>query len=373
MAGCASPLISQVSLTQSTISPNGDGVDDFTFIEYSLEAKAQVSIDFAAANGEIYSFRRHEPRSPGRYRARFDGSYIPDPARAEARVLPSGSYTYIVTAQEEGTNRRQEVRGSLTLVNSDTRPPGLDDVIVYPETISPNGDAVDDEALISYRLTKESLVSIFISDGAGRRYFLEEENQKSAAPHSHRWNGTAAGNLLPNGSYTLSLRARDKAGNVTEYLVPVTISGGGTPKLEIAAVRFTPPTLPLGGALKVEIEVQNVGDITLRTMGPPPGTAYTTNMNFNSFHAGNDPLAPPLYYEQAGYWRVGVSWDTADRPYPIRWGMGRDLAPGEKTTITGTVQILVDRTRQVRFWAAVIQEGVGFGEQVGLKSILISY
>ena len=159
--------------------------------------------------------------------------------------------------------------------------------------------------------------------------------------------------------------------------VSVIVSQGGVPKLVITSARFTPISVPRGGALNVEITVENVGDVPIYTLGPPSGTTYTTQMNFNSFRS-DDPNAPPKFFERAGVWRVGVDWESSGRPYPVRWALTDELdqpiLPGEESTITGTIEVLIDRTTTVVFWASVVQEGVGFpGGRVGLTRITISF
>lgn len=367
------PLLTGASLSSAVISPNGDGLDDSISIDYSLSRKGDISIKFVDASGKEYSLHNKEPRSGGNYSARFDGTYAPDPTKADRRVIPDGKYAVVLVAEDE-VGRSEERRLDLTVENADSDPPVINDVSLSPSTLSPNGDAVDDEAELDYGVSKESMVSIFAEDEKGNTFLMEPESKKTAVLHSHLWDGTAEGRLLPDGNYKLHIKARDQAGNVTDYIQDAVIAGGGIPRLEITSVRFTPQSVPLDGILNVEIKVKNTGTTTLRTLGPAPGTAYEMPNNFMSF---KDKDGNSLYYERAGVWRVGVNWDQADRPYPVRWGLLSDtnngLAPGEQATITGTIRIKDIRTREVRFWAGVIQEGIGFGEAVGQKTIVISY
>lgn len=374
LSGCQSgPLLSKVSLSSPHISPNGDGVDDFITIDYTLSRKATISIKFVDAQGREYPFHNRQPRSAGSYSAKFYGTYSPDEAKPDRRVIPDGEYTCLVVAEDESSST-EERRLGLRVEKADNNPPLVTDVSLSPSTLSPNGDAVDDEATLGYGLSKKSLLTIYVADEKGNTYLLEREGEKTAALHSHLWNGTAGGRLLPDGTYSLHIQARDQAGNLTDHIEKAVIAGGGTPRLEITSVRFTPQSVPLGGILNVEIKVRNAGTTTLRTIGPPPGTAYDMVGNFMQFKG---PDGEALYYERPGVWRVGVSWDQADRPYPVRWGLlqalDKTLAPGEEATITGTIRIRDIRTREVRFWAGVIQEGIGFGERVGQRTIVISY
>ena len=144
-----------------------------------------------------------------------------------------------------------------------------------------------------------------------------------------------------DGDYTLHLKAWDKAGNVTDHTAMVTVEGAGTPRLEITDVKIEPPALPIGGVLTVTVKVKNTGDTTLKSLGPNPGTPYDTQYNFLQF-TGSD--GQPLYYEKPGFWRIGVQWEQAPSPYPVRWGWGdKPLRPGEEATITGTIKVLINQ------------------------------
>jgi hypothetical protein len=359
---------------QAELSPNGDGLDDQLYINYSLSRPAKVSIILEDGLGNRYVLRDGERRAPGSYSFLFRGTYAPDPTRMTRRILPNGAYTYTVIAEEDTdgqAGQRAEARGTVIIRDAQTEAPEFRDVALTLNTISPNGDALEDETVISYGLTKPALVSIEVTDAKGTTWPVLPEEEKTAALHSFRWDGTSAKQLLPDGPYTVRLIARDRAGNVTEHREAVVLQGGGTPRLEIVEVRFTPRAVPKGGILKVEMRVRNSGDTVIHTLGPPPGTHYTTDMNFNAF-LGED--GQPLYFERPGVWRVCVDWDQSGRLYPARWGLGKDLLPGEEVTVTGTIQVNIDRVSQVRFWAGVEQGGVGFpGGQVGLTPITVSY
>jgi hypothetical protein len=255
---------------------------------------------------------------------------------------------------------------------ADTQPPEITELSVLPETFSPNGDNVEDETLIGYALTKTAFVTIIAYDKDNQAFLLKPETKLEAQLHSLRWDGTAGERLLRDGVYQVHLRARDLAGNVTEQVLPITIAGAGVPRLEITSVRFWPLAMPVGGTLNVEITVKNTGESPLKSLGPESGAPYDTVENFLKT---KDENGQPVYFEQPGYWRVGVQWELAASPYPVRWGWGdRVLQPGEEVTITGTIKLMKFQTNQVQFWANVIQEGVGFpNDPVGHKRITISY
>lgn len=381
------PLLSGVAISTPTISPDGDGIDDDAIITYTVGRPALVSIILRDAAGREYVFRDREPRSAGSYQARFDGVAPVDDGKATRRVMPDGAYTIIVVA-EDPLGERAEATSEVTLVNGDHQPVLITNLVISLPgaagqvastgaevvAISPNGDGVDDEAIISYGITKDADVVVFAKDAAGRVILIDERKPRKAALYTHYWNGTAGGRLVPDGAYTIHVQAFDKAGNVSEEIRPLIVRGAGKPDLRITRVEFTPAALPIGGTLNVTIHVRNFGDVPIKTMGPPSGTPYRTDQTFNYW---TDETGTPKYYERPGRWRVAVSWNTAGSPYPIRWGLfedlDRELLPGEEAVITGTITVL-PRQREFRIWAAVEQGGVGFpGGEVGLRTIIINY
>lgn len=387
LAGCApASLASGAAVNPGVISPNGDGVDDQADFSYAVSRDSLLNITLLDSAGKAYAFRKNEQRPAGRYAAIFNGTYAPDPASPQRLVMPDGEYTVVLEAIPANKDRGWqpqgapvEWRGKLTIQGGDAQAPVVGDVVSTYSSITPNGDADQDETQISYSLSKKATVTITAVDKAGTSYLLSAPTERSAALFSHDWNGTSTGNLLPDGPYTIHIRAQDLAGNISEGTAQVSIERSGVPKLEITKVIFTPPAVAKGGVLQVEIRVRNSGKVPLRTIGPAPGTAYDTDINYNYWR---DSDGQPIYFERAGVWRVGVEWSVAGRSYPARWGLSKDicgkdfcdLQPGQEAVITGSIKVNIDQTRDVYFWASVVQEGVGFpGGRVGQQRIVVSY
>ncbi len=366
------PLLYDVECVPTMISPNGDGIGDEATINYSIGRRATVKVVLTGSDGKEYVLRDSATRAPDSYQIKFNGA-IAVPGTANSQVLGDGSYTGRIEVVDDQGERATETF-ELRLENADSTPPAITEVTCYPETISPNGDAFEDEMAISYTLSKKAETTMYVTDSEGGFYLLEPPKEREAAVQSFLWNGTEnGGKLLKDGQYTLHIVAKDLAGNVTEFTRPVALDNGGNPRLEIVKVKFAPTAIPLGGKVHVQITVRNTGDTTIKwdeTMGPPPGTEYTTDQTYASWR---DKDNKPLYYERYGVWRVGVMWTNAPSTYPIRWGIGKTLAPGDEATITGDITVL-QRNEEIYFWASVEEGGKGFpGGAKGHTRVVVSY
>jgi len=401
LVGACTPggLLGQVTVSADTVTPGAGSA----LITYEVRRPAVVTIVFRDGTGREYPFRVGQERAPGTYQAQFTGTYSPDSETRERKVLPNGEYAVVVRARApDGTTEERQAR--LRVAGVTGAELAFEELTVTPDTFSPNGDADRDEAIIFYSLTRRpTRVDIFATDARGTSYLLVSwsrpasgtlaPDQRPRQRDSYVWDGTAAGRVLPDGKYVIHVVAQDEVGAVAETTRPVTIENGGIPQLELVDFQVKPTTVSLGGTVNVTLRVKNTGPVPVKTLGPPPGTPYRTDMTFNCWVNPADP-GSPLYYERSGTWRVGVMWTGAGLQYPARWGLLPDgtkvgldpaerlkppqevdyrrlcaveqwrgetplLQPGQEVVITGTIQINL-RIREVTFWAGIEQGGVGF-------------
>ena len=378
LAGCANgPFISDLLVSANEIVPDGSGVHDEADISYSLSRRAEISAKLIGPDGKEYEVRAPQIRTPDQYQIPFRG-LVRLPNSTWLRVLPNGSYKLVVHANDlAGSVIDRET--TIKISGADTTPPNITDVFVNPATFSPNGDGIDDSVKVNYKLDKESLVEVYATDPNGGFFLITPSEKQHAALQSFEWTGTTAGGdaVLPDGKFILHIEATDPAGNFSDATAAVAIENGGTPRVEITDVRFSPTALAFGMDLNVSITVKNTGTVPIRSQGPPPSAKYTTEMNFSSFLDPKDPTRA-LYFEKPGVWRVGVSWQNAPQNFPVRWGffedLTRELLPGESATIQGAITVLVKTQHEQVFYAGLAQEGVGFpGGQVGSKIVTISF
>jgi len=395
MAGCGSgQFLSPLSVSATTITPNGGSQHAETTIGYSLAKRADVSATLIGPDGKTtYQIRPPQTRMPDQYVIAFSG-VAPVPGKTWLRVVPDGTYRLVVQAKAGGQMVTREA--TITVQNADTTPPEIADVSVQYHTFTPNGDGDKDTTTIGYKLTKKAVVRIYATNASGGFFLIQAPTKIDASLQSVVWDGTQGGGaVLPDGKYAIHVEATDTAGNFTDYVTAVAIANGGTPRAEITTVKFTPLAIDVGGDLHVTAVVKNTGTVPIKTLGPPSGFKYTTAQTYASFH---NPDGVPTYFERGGVWRLAVGWQNQAEPYPLRWGFfdakylttttdgsgkpdgsgtfTRDLQPGEEVTVSGTITIGDDMkvVNAQRFFAGLEQGGVGFPTgQVGQVNVTIGF
>ncbi|MDP9368010.1 MAG: Flp pilus assembly protein CpaB [Chloroflexota bacterium] len=117
--------------------------------------------------------------------------------------------------------------------------------------------------------------------------------------------------------------------------------------LIITDAEFTKRLLNSGEMLEFRITVKNVSDHDIRSgKDAPPEFTYTEGMAYDALG----------FFPEPGTYRIGLNVAGAfPNQFPYRWGLGRDLKPGESMDLVGSVQ-LTEATANTRFWLGVIQE-----------------
>lgn len=379
-ACAAQPLLSDVQCEPTTLRPSGAG--ETLAISYRIGRDADVTIYLLDDTGERYELRVTEPRAadPDPYTLHFDGTAPTSDPIVQQRLLPSGAYTLVVEAVGSGGASAAE-RLPITIEGDDIPMPDIENLVVFPETISPNADAVDDIAQITYRLPISATVDINITTPGGQSIPVVTRDEEGPAEWQHIWNGKRPdGSLLSDGVYTYTVQAEDRYGNVVRRQGQIALENVGQPEARIAYASIAPERIMLGETLTVTMRVENVGDVPIRTYGPPSGYTYTTDDVFSSVEDGR-------YTAQAGgFWRIGMDWDAnsggGPKRYPFRWALsdkppeewtlpGEEdwLMPGEEVEIVGRVRVL-QRETKMGFYVGLIQDGVGFFQDRSARTII---
>jgi len=371
LSGCSTaPLLGEVVVTAERYRP---GRDAPLAIQYQIGRAALVDIYILDATGQRYDLRQAQPRAAASdpYILRFDGSVPTDDPQVLRRLLPPGQYTLVVAARAAEGTASDERRLPLIIDGEPIEPPEIENLMVWPPVISPNADAIDDVAEITYRLPVSATINIEVMAPNGEIIPVVTREEEGPYEQRHVWNGKRPnGSLLEAGVYTYTVRAEDTFGNVVQRQGQITLVDVGQPEARIVYSMIAPQRVMLGEVITVTIRVRNTGTVPIRTYGPPSGYEYTTDEVFSSVENG-------IYAAQAGgFWRVGMDWDAnsggGPKRYPYRWAISPRppeawaqpfvedfLYPGEEAEIIGRVRVLQRETR-MGFYVGLIQDGVGF-------------
>ncbi len=404
VGGChLRPLLDQVSVAPSTISPNADGESDATRIAYRLSRTARVSIWFQDAAGQRYYFRQERPRSPGEYSVLWGGAiqetrWLENEygrQQVQSWVLPDGIYTWVIEAvTEEGETARQE--GSITLTEGESQLPEMRNFRVSRPVFTPNQDGIDDRTEISYFLPKDvsrSQVYLVDPEKPNDRYSIPEQ-ERSIPPneegfHTHDYDGGVdrGADPPPDGTYVVVGEAQDEAGNRVVVSTTLTVVEGGKPRASVvngdimwgdsaSSLEGTEMWAHLGSTIVFTTYIENYGPVPIRTSGPWPGTHYRSDENFNTLAAAT---GEDSWYEQPGVWRFGIRFDISETDFPYRWAVGQPdelerrvidgveqwyLLPGRRGTVSGSIELVrVPPRNELWAWGALIHQWVGISAE----------
>ena len=372
LAACdgSGAALSNVTGSTDSIVPGSTGIGKpagVVEVHYTLGSKQPVT---AMLDGPVKATLFSGDQAAGDHLLRFNGvintSEPSGDTQVVRRVVPAGDYRIVVQAGG--------IQGSASFNVSQSKQdvPAIQSVVVHPDTISPNGDAVDDVAEATFRTTETVTLRLDLYDKTGNKTPVLAPIKKGPGEQNVVITGQdELGNPLPDGVYTATVQATDDVGNRIEASKPITIEAGGKPDISILSVDFTPTQIIEGDTISVTIKVKNTGKVPLRTQGPDPGYTYTTNDTYASIENGQ-------FTDKAGLWRAGVDWDGNSGGggayrYPFRWGFGHTLVPGEEAVTGGTIRIL-KQERTMWFYGGVLQEGVRIVlDRLGRTQIKVSF
>lgn len=391
-----SSLLRNVQVDKTVISPNADGDTDATTISYELSRNATVSIYFENEAGERFYFRQDKPRGAGEYRVTFSGVVDPytlpdDQVEGEilARLLQDGRYTWTISATDDN-GRNEMAQGELTIADADPILPDIRDFALDKTVFTPNRDGIDDRVRPVFYLAKDvEQVRVFLQMPDGREERIAEF-ETIVEPNAEGWHkydyegGVDNGATPPlDGTYPIVVIAQDLEGQVVRAEKELTIQFGGVPRARIISppagdtVSWNQTAVTLCDTLTFSLTVENNGTVPIRTSGPPPGTLYDSEWNYNTLG----------WFTESGAFRVGIGYENELTNYPYRWALGSPneltiidgfsyLMPGDRATVTGSIRLTnVFGVRNPQpVWAGLIHEDVEvvtFYERVDPQAITV--
>lgn len=409
------PLLRDVVVDPSRISPNADGDTDVTQIRYSLSRSAYVSIFFENEDGDRFYFRKDRRRSPGSYSVLW-GGVMDEPEVEEveggtneilSQVLQDGKYSWVVQATDDNAVT-ESANGTIALEDGDTILPRLDNFAVVPLVFRPNLDGLrDDWVSITYNLSKEvENIQVYLLDAENpgvKVHIAEGPNtieREEPGNHTYKYYGGVDLNAEPppDGPYLVVGEANDFAGNRVRVTRRLTIEGGGVPRADvfqgeidwfavIDGKTFEETnrlvSVPVGQRLCFSAIVRNEGEVPIRTTGPWPGQEYVvhedwTNENFTVM-AREAAGRNEFWFERGGTFRFGIHFSTAGTNYPFRWAVGRQedlkllefeegsawyLMPGKSGEVNGCIRFDGPPPGpNVLWWGGLIHEAYGHANE----------
>ncbi len=367
-------LIKKASFSLDTITPNADGDRDLTRIAYSLSRDATLSVFFTDKGGRTYYFRRDKPRSAGDYQVFFSGVVegFTRPSEnieglVEKRLLPDGKYNWTIEATD-AAGKVEMQSGPLTVREGDLILPDVQGFSIVPTVLTPNRDGISDRVTINLYLPKAAGVQVFLVGEDGVTYPIDEK-ERDVPPggkgiHEYDYYAGVDDGVTPppDGAYELWATAQDDEGQRVSNTIELSIEHGGIPRADVvqADVDWSAETVLLCDTLYFTLTVENYGSAPIRTSGPPPGTVYDSNWNYNTLEWG----------VESGVWRIAIGFDNQLSDYPYRWAVGKQsdlvqigehwyLPAGERATISGGVRMVdLPNRNPSYYWIGLIHEDV---------------
>ena len=120
--------------------------------------------------------------------------------------------------------------------------------------ISPNADGEDDVAVFSYSLSRPAVISLSLTNEAGRRFYFRRDQPRADDEYTVLFSGVVDGfthdnesvrgeierRLIPNGAYTWRLEASPDAGEMATVSGQLLVEAGDTPLPIMSEFRIAP-------------------------------------------------------------------------------------------------------------------------------------
>ena len=183
------------------LSPNDDDrFDDVTLSGTFSETNLSWTVEVKDGTGQVVDTTNGTGQT---FTVTWDGL-------ADGVHVPDGTYSWTVTGTDAWLNAATTVGGSLVV---DTTAPNLTSSASKVGMFSPDGDGVADTIGTTISSPEAGTLVAWVTDREGATVKSWTTSLKAGAT-TVSWDGrNAAGTIVPHGSYTLRLAARDAVGN----------------------------------------------------------------------------------------------------------------------------------------------------------------
>ncbi|MFA5034995.1 MAG: FlgD immunoglobulin-like domain containing protein [Candidatus Margulisiibacteriota bacterium] len=314
------------------ISPNGDGNGDSALIGYELTQQGRITFSLLNTSreeiGQLYTFTSSQPahslvrdslRERGIHNELWDG-LVKTASRETANIselVPDGEYFIRATVSFGDYQKSQEAK-----IVIDGRPP---QVFISSDKgyVSPNGDGINDSAILKMTVTDYSLtVDAYLLAYRNGRLIdspWKEQGLLTGMEREYVWNGKVDG-LVYDGNYSFALRATDDCGNMGTGSCEVVVdsqppliddfqidnpafSPNGDDRKDLLTANFKLRDYG-SGINTVEVEVVDGNGLSI------PLTAYSLPLNaFSLTWSGKNSASQPV--PDGKYWLKVTAVDKA--------------------------------------------------------------
>lgn len=290
------PVISIDYPKTKYISPNSDGVQDVLEFPLSITDERYVTswlCTIENENGEVVRTIANKEVRPGLGKESFwklltkvkSGVAIPKTLRWDGMldsgtIAPDGTYYFSITASDDNNNQARSERYAVVVDNTPPvitlSPPSGQNAFIF----SPDGDGNKDTFLIKQSGSVEQRWTATVSTAANK--VVRTVETREAAPTDFAWDGkTDSGEFAPDGLYTYTVTASDRAGNSVAQSVSNIIVDTVKPSVGISistnafspngdgikdTVTLTPSISVQSGLQEWKIDIQNAQNRTVRTI-----------------------------------------------------------------------------------------------------------
>ena len=223
----------EVGPRENYLSPDEDGWEDIAKISFTVSNKGYTEVNVYDQDQVLVRTifaGAANPDSDGLVRLEWDGR------NDSRRVVPNGYYTIIVS-----TDAVAKQASATVLVD---KMPDIQNYRIWPNPFSPDGDGIDDTAMVSFNLSEDAYVNVSVETPSGDLVkTLAENEQQARGKLSYVWDGTGNDSAsVSQGRYTVRIQGTALTGNIG---MPVTLDVFQLPISQIRTItgwaESTPP------------------------------------------------------------------------------------------------------------------------------------